>query len=150
TNGAAVAEVEVDIPTAAVMVKRIVFIHDPGRIINPMIAKGQIIGGIAHGIGNTLYEWMAYDEEGQPLTTTLADYLMVTASDMPKMGRVRGAPRWWHTPWGAKGRGGWGVWPPPAAIASAVEDALSPFGICIRQFPIRPRDLSAMLEAARR
>src|SRR5262245_58279066 len=67
-NGAAVAEVEVDIPTAAVMVKRIVFIHDPGRIINPMIAKGQIIGGIAHGIGNALYEWMAYDEEGQPLT----------------------------------------------------------------------------------
>ena len=149
-NGAAVAEVEVDIPTAAVMVKRIVFIHDPGRIINPMIAKGQIIGGIAHGIGNALYEWMAYDEEGQPLTTTLTDYLMVTASDMPEieLGHRESPTR--LNPLGVKGIGESGVLPIPAAIASAVEDALSPFGICIRQFPIRPRDLSAMLEAARR
>ena len=72
-NGTAVAEVEVDIKTAAVKVTRIVFVHDAGRIINPMIANGQIVGAIAHGIGNALYEWMGYDEEGQPITTTLAD-----------------------------------------------------------------------------
>ena len=84
-NGTAVAEVEVDIKTAAVKVSRIVFVHDAGKIINPMIADGQVIGGIAHGIGNALYEWMAYDDEGQPMTTTLADYLLVTASEMPKV-----------------------------------------------------------------
>jgi carbon-monoxide dehydrogenase large subunit len=147
-NGATVAEVEVDIPTAAVIVKRIVFIHDAGRIINPMIAKGQIVGAIAHGIGNALYEWMAYDEEGQPLTTTLADYLMVTASDMPEIELGHRESPTQFNPLGVKGIGESGVLPIPAAIASAVEDALSPFGICIRQFPIRPRDLAAMLEAA--
>jgi len=147
-NGATVAEVEVDILTAAIMVKRIVFIHDTGRIINPMIAKGQIVGAIAHGIGNALYEWMAYDDEGQPLTTTLADYLMVTACDMPEieLGHRESPTR--LNPLGVKGIGESGVLPIPAAITSAVEDALSPFGICIRQFPIRPHDLSAMLEAA--
>jgi carbon-monoxide dehydrogenase large subunit len=147
-NGTAVAEVEVDIKTAAVKVVRIVFMHDAGRIINPMIADGQIIGGIAHGIGNALYEWMGYDEAGQPLTTTLADYLLVTASEMPifELGhRETPTPL---NPLGVKGIGESGVLPIPAAIASAVEDALSPFRVRIRQFPIRPRDLAAMLEEA--
>src|ERR1700730_15179371 len=84
-HGTAVAEVEVDVKTAAVKVTRIVFIHDAGRLINPMIAEGQIVGGIAHGIGNALYEWTAYDEASQPLTTTLADYLLVTAAEMPAL-----------------------------------------------------------------
>jgi len=100
------------------------------------------------GLGNALYEWMAYDEEGQPLTTTLADYLMVTASDMPEIELGHRESPTQLNPLGVKGIGESGVLPIPAAIASAVEDALSPFGICIRQFPIRPKDLSAMLEAA--
>jgi carbon-monoxide dehydrogenase large subunit len=65
-NGTAVAEVEVDINTAAVKLTRIVFVHDAGKIINPMLAEGQIVGAIAHGIGNALYEWMGYDEQGKP------------------------------------------------------------------------------------
>jgi carbon-monoxide dehydrogenase large subunit len=147
-NGTAVAEVEVDVKTAAVKVSRIVFVHDAGRIINPMIAQGQVVGGIAHGIGNALYEWMAYDEAGQPITTTLADYLLITAAEMPM---VELAHRETPTPLnalGVKGIGESGVLPIPAAIASAIEDALSPFGIRIRQFPIRPRDLSTLLAAA--
>ena len=84
-NGSAVAEVEVDIKTAAVKITRIVFVHDAGKIINPMLAEGQIVGAIAHGIGNALYEWMGYDDQGQPLTTTLADYLLVTMSEMPAL-----------------------------------------------------------------
>lgn len=147
-NGTAVAEVEVDIKTAAVKVTRIVFVHDAGRIINPMIANGQIVGAIAHGIGNALYEWMGYDEEGQPITTTLADYLLVTASEMPKLDLAHRETPTPLNPLGVKGIGESGVLPIPAAIASAVEDALSPFGIRIQQFPIRPRDLSAMLETA--
>lgn len=147
-NGTAVAEVEVDIKTAAVKVTRIVFMHDAGRIINPMIADGQIIGAIAHGIGNALYEWMGYDDEGQPMTTTLADYLLVTASEMPKLDLGHRETPTPLNPLGVKGIGESGVLPIPAAIASAVEDALSPFGVRIRQFPIRPKDLAVMLEDA--
>ena len=144
-NGTAVAEVEVDVKTAAVRVTRIVFVHDAGRLINPMIAEGQIVGGIAHGIGNALYEWMAYDDDAQPLTTTLADYLLVTASDMPELvigHRETPTPL---NPLGVKGIGEAGVLPIPAAIVSALEDALAPFAIRLSQFPIRPRDLAALL-----
>jgi carbon-monoxide dehydrogenase large subunit len=147
-NGAAVAEVEVDIKTVAVKVTRIVFIHDAGRIINPVIAEGQIVGAIAHGIGNALYEWMAYDDDAQPLTTTLADYLLVTASEMPELELGHRETPTPLNPLGVKGIGESGVLPIPAAIASAVEDALTPFGVRVRQFPIRPRDLAAMLDAA--
>ena len=148
-NGSAVAEVEVDIKTAAVKITRIVFVHDAGKIINPILAEGQIVGAIAHGIGNALYEWMGYDDQGQPLTTTLADYLLVTTSEMPALSlgyRETPTPL---NPLGVKGIGESGVLPIPAAVASAVEDALSPFDIRIRQFPIRPKDLAQMLDDAR-
>jgi len=147
-HGTAVAEVEVDLETAAVKLIRIVFVHDAGRIINPMIARGQVVGGIAHGIGNALYEWMAYDEEGQPITTTLADYLLITAAEMPTVELAHRETPTPLNPLGVKGIGESGVLPIPAAIASAVEDALAPFGIRIRRFPILPRDLSASLAAA--
>jgi carbon-monoxide dehydrogenase large subunit len=147
-NGTAVAEVEVDVQTAAVKVIRIVFVHDAGNIINPVVAQGQVVGGIAHGIGNALYEWMAYDARGQPITTTLADYLLITAAEMPTVEVAHRATPTPLNPLGVKGIGESGVLPIPAAIASAIEDALSPFGIRIRQFPIRPRDLSTLLAAA--
>jgi carbon-monoxide dehydrogenase large subunit len=148
-NGTAIAEVEVDVSTAAVKVTRIVFVHDAGNIINPIIAEGQIVGGIAHGIGNALYEWMGYDDQGQPLTTTLADYLLVTMSEMPVLDLGRRETPTPLNPLGVKGIGESGVLPIPAAIASAVEDALSPFGVQIRQFPIRPKDLAQMLANSR-
>jgi aerobic carbon-monoxide dehydrogenase large subunit len=146
-NGSAVAEVEVDVKTAAVKVTRIVFLHDAGRLINPMIADGQIAGGIAHGIGNALYEWMAYDDTGQPLTTTLADYLLVTAAEMPALDLGHRETPTPLNALGVKGIGEAGVLPIPAAIVSAIEDALVPFNIRLSQFPIRPRDLAAMLAA---
>jgi carbon-monoxide dehydrogenase large subunit len=147
-NGTAVAEVEVDVKTAAVKVTRIVFVHDAGRLINPMIAEGQITGGIAHGIGNALYEWMAYDAAAQPLTTTLADYLLVTAGEMPALDLGHRETPTPLNPLGVKGVGEAGVLPIPAAIVAAVEDALAPFNIRLTQFPIRPCDLAAMLAAA--
>ena len=148
-NGTAIAEVEVDINTAAVKVTRIVFVHDAGNIINPIIAEGQVAGGIAHGIGNALYEWMGYDDQGQPLTTTLADYLLITISEMPVLDLAHRETPTPLNPLGVKGIGESGVLPIPAAIASAVEDALSPFGVQIRQFPIRPKDLAQMLTNTR-
>jgi carbon-monoxide dehydrogenase large subunit len=149
-NGSAVVEVEVDVHTAAVKVTRVVFIHDAGKIINQVIADGQIVGAIAHGIGNALYEWMGYDDQGQPITTTLADYLLVTAAEMPKLHLGHRESPTYLNPLGVKGIGESGVLPIPAAIASAVEDALSPFDIRISQFPIRPRDLSELIAAAQK
>jgi carbon-monoxide dehydrogenase large subunit len=147
-NGSAVVEVEVDIETADVKVTRVVFIHDAGRIINPTIVEGQVVGAIAHGISNTLYEWMGYADDGQPVTTNLADYLLITATEMPKIELGHRESPTPLNPLGVKGVGESGVLPIPAAIAAAVEDALSPFGIRIRQFPLRPNDLAAMLAAA--
>jgi carbon-monoxide dehydrogenase large subunit len=147
-NGSAVAEVEVDLDTAAVSVTRIVFVHDGGRIINPTIVDGQVTGAIAHGIGNALYEWMGYGDDGQPLTTNFADYLLMTSSEMPAISLSHRESPTPLNPLGVKGVGESGVMPIPAAIASAVEDALSPFGVRITQVPIRPNDLAALLEKA--
>jgi carbon-monoxide dehydrogenase large subunit len=147
-NGSAVAEVEVDLDTAAVNVTRIVFVHDGGRIINPTIVDGQVTGAIAHGIGNALYEWMGYGDDGQPLTTNFADYLLMTSSEMPAISLSHRESPTPLNPLGVKGVGESGVMPIPAAIASAVEDALSPFGVRITQVPIRPNDLAALLEKA--
>ena len=117
-NGTAIAEVEVDINTAAVKVTRIVFVHDAGNIINPIIAEGQVAGGIAHGIGNALYEWMGYDDQGQPLTTTLADYLLITISEMPVLDLAHRETPTPLNPLGVKGIGESGVLPfqPPLLL----------------------------------
>ncbi len=82
-NGTHVAEVEVDIGTAHVRILNYVVAHDAGRLINPLIVDGQIQGGVAHGIGNALFEAMSYDANGQPLTTTFGDYLLPIAGDVP-------------------------------------------------------------------
>ncbi len=140
-NGCAVAEVEVDIETAAVKIARIVFVHDAGTVINPGVVDGQLMGALAHGVGNCLYECMQFDNDGQPLTTNLADYLLVTSTEAPPMElshRVSPSPL---NPLGVKGVGESGVLPLPAAVASAIEDALSPFDIHISQIPVRPGDL---------
>jgi len=81
-----------------------------------MIAEGQIAGAIAHGIGNTLYEWMAYDDDAQPMATTLADYLLVTASDIPELVLGHRETPTTLNPLGVKGIGESGVVPIPAAI----------------------------------
>ena len=148
-NGTAVAEVEVDPETGFVTVDRIVFAHDCGQMINPMIVEGQLVGGIAHGLGNALFEWMGYDANAQPVTTTLADYLLITATEMPT--RIDIVHHTTKTPLnelGVKGVGESGVIPIPAAVASAVEDALAPFGVRIHNVPIKPHELVAAISAS--
>ncbi|MBX9759979.1 MAG: xanthine dehydrogenase family protein molybdopterin-binding subunit, partial [Beijerinckiaceae bacterium] len=82
-NGSAVVEVEIDIDTGQVHVTNITFSHDCGRVIHPQIVEGQVVGGIIHGIGNALFEQMSYDENAQPLSMTLAEYLLVTSTETP-------------------------------------------------------------------
>jgi carbon-monoxide dehydrogenase large subunit len=148
TNGTAACEVEVEVETGDVRVTRFVLAHDCGQPINPMIVDGQLTGGIAHGIGNALFERMAYDDQGQPVTTNFGEYLLVGAGEMPDVELVHRVTPTYLNPLGVKGVGEAGVLPTPAAIVSAIEDALSPFNIRIRQVPIAPQDIVALIAAA--
>ena len=149
SNACHVAEVEVDVETGGVRILRYLAMQDAGRLINPMIVDGQVHGGVAHGIGNAIFEWMGYDEAGQPITTTFADYLLPTAADVPKLQTLYKESPSPHNPLGAKGVGEVGVIPAAAAIISAVEDALSPFGVRIAQMPITPSRLAELIARAR-
>ena len=147
--GAHVVVVEVDKETGEVKIIKYVAVHDCGRMVHPTLVDGQIAGGTAHGIGNALYEWMGYDADAQPVTTTFADYLLVTATEMPRVEIAHQKSPSPLNPLGVKGVGECGVVPVTAAIASAVEDALAPFGVRIAQTPILPAQLVALIEAAR-
>jgi carbon-monoxide dehydrogenase large subunit len=149
-NGGCAVEVEVDADTGAVDIKRIVFAHDCGREINPMVVEGQIVGGIAHAVGNAFYEHMVYDENCQPVTANFADYLMVTSMEVPPMEVLNMESPTPHNPLGVKGVGECGVLPTAAAIMSAVEDALSPFAVHITRTPISPAELVALIAAGKR
>jgi carbon-monoxide dehydrogenase large subunit len=146
-NGCHIVEVEVDIETGAVGIVRYVALQDSGVLINPMMVDGQILGGVAHGIGNALYEWMGYDEHGQPVTTTYADYLLPGAAEMPRVETLYKQTPSPLNPLGVKGVGEAGTIPAAAAIASAIEDACAPFSVRITQYPITPMKLVEMIRA---
>jgi aerobic carbon-monoxide dehydrogenase large subunit len=145
TNACHVVEVEVDIETGGVTILRYIALQDAGRRVNPMIVEGQVHGGIAHGVGNALLEWMGYDAAGQPVTTTFADYLLPTATDLPKLETLYKESLSPHNPLGVKGVGEVGVIPAAAAVISAIEDALSPFHVRISQMPVMPHELVALI-----
>jgi carbon-monoxide dehydrogenase large subunit len=146
-NGTHVAEVEVDIETGQVRILRYSIGHDCGNLINPLIVDGQIQGGMAHGVGNALFEYMGYDAEAQPTTVTLADYLLPTACDVPDAAMVHIMTPSPLNPLGVKGAGEGGTIPAPAAIIAAVENALAPFGIEICDAPLTPMRLRELLKA---
>jgi carbon-monoxide dehydrogenase large subunit len=149
-NGCHVAEVEVDIETGAVRIMNYVALQDSGVLINPMMVDGQIHGGIAHAIGNTFYEWMGYDDGAQPVTTTFADYLLPTATEIPTLTTLYKQTPSPLNPLGVKGVGEAGTIPAPAALISAVEHALSPFGVRIAQYPLPPATLVELIRVGGR
>jgi carbon-monoxide dehydrogenase large subunit len=147
-NGTAVATVEVDIETGEVRILDFVMAHDCGCVINPMIVDGQVTGSIVHGIGNALFEQMHFDRSGQPLTTTLAEYLLPTSTDVPTIRLDHHESPSPLNPLGAKGVGESGVLPTAAAVIGAVEDALSEFNVRIDCAPIAPHQVVALIEIA--
>jgi aerobic carbon-monoxide dehydrogenase large subunit len=147
-NGCHVAEVEVDVETGRVKIVNYVALQDSGLLINPMMVDGQIHGGIAHAIGNTFYEWMGYDDRAQPITTTFADYLLPTAADIPKLTTLYRETPSPLNPLGVKGVGEAGTIPAPAALISAVEDAVSPFNVRITRYPLSPAALLELIRAS--
>jgi carbon-monoxide dehydrogenase large subunit len=148
-HGAHIPVVEVNPETGQVRILRYVAVHDVGTIINPKSLRGQITGGIAQGIGMALYEQSVYDSEGQPLAGTFMDYLLPTAMEVPRfeVGHVETPSPF--TEYGVKGGGEGGRMIAPAALASAVEDALAPLGVRIDELPMTPERLSNLVEAAR-
>jgi carbon-monoxide dehydrogenase large subunit len=141
--------VAVDPELGAVNILDYVVVEDGGVLVNPMIVDGQVYGGTAQGIGTALYEEMPFDENGQPLASTLADYLLPGATEVPAIRIEHMETPSPYSEFGQKGIGEGGAIGPPAAIANAINDALRPLGVEIRETPITPRRLMAALEAAR-
>ncbi|MEE8332292.1 MAG: molybdopterin cofactor-binding domain-containing protein, partial [Alphaproteobacteria bacterium] len=123
--------------------------HDCGTVINPDIVRGMTLGGIAHGIGAALYEKFVYDEMGQHLSGSFMDYLLPSSHEIPDVTMVKHYTPSPLTPLGQKGSGESGYLGAPAAIAGAVNDALSPLGLEITTLPMRVRDIEALLAAHR-
>jgi carbon-monoxide dehydrogenase large subunit len=150
SNGAHVAVVEVDPETGRVELLRYACVADCGTMVNPMIVEGQIHGAVAQSIGGTLYEEFQFDEAANPLSTTFLDYLMPNALDVPHIEVSSLETPSPFTINGLKGTGESGTIGPPASIASAIEDALSPIGrVFVNETPLTPERVLGYADAAR-
>ena len=147
SNACHVAIVEVDADTGRVVVERYVVAEDAGRLINPMIAEGQVHGGIAQGIGNALLEEIIYDENGSILTANLADYMPPTAREIPPIELHHIETPSVNSITKAKGLGEGGTIGAPAAVLNAINDALASFGAQIDEMPATPQRIRAALRA---
>jgi aerobic carbon-monoxide dehydrogenase large subunit len=148
SNACHVAIVRVDIETGHVTIEKFLVAEDAGRIINPMIADGQVHGGIAQGIGNALLEEIVYSDTGDILTSTLADYLPPTAREIPVI-ELHHMETWSEASiTKAKGVGEGGAIGAPAAVINAINDALAPFDVAIDEIPATPRKIRAALRSA--
>jgi carbon-monoxide dehydrogenase large subunit len=148
SNACHVALVEVDITTGQVKIERFIVVEDAGRLINPMIVEGQIHGGVAQGIANALYEEVVYDDGGNILTGSLADYLVPTMAEIPMLEIHHLETLTDASVTGAKGVGEGGTIGAPAAVLNAISDALAPFGIGIFEMPITPQQILQLLREA--
>ena len=143
------AVVGIDPETGLVQILDYVVVEDGGVLVNPMIVEGQIRGGTAQGIGTCIYEAMPFDLRGQPLATTLADYLLPGASEVPNIRVFHMETPSPYTSFGAKGIGEGGAVGPPAAIVSAVNDALRGMSIEFCDLPLSPQRIANAIEAVR-
>jgi carbon-monoxide dehydrogenase large subunit len=148
SNGCHVAEVEVDIETGGVTILRYVVMHDCGNVINPMVVAGQVQGGLAHGVGNALFERMIYDQNAQPVNVNFGEYLLPGSTDVPTVELLHMETPSPLNPIGVKGAGEGGTIPAIAAIIAAVENALSPFKVKITEAPVTPSRLVELIRAA--
>jgi aerobic carbon-monoxide dehydrogenase large subunit len=138
TNGIQACWAEVDVETGMVRVLEHWCVEDCGRVINPLLVDEQVRGGIVQGLGGALYEHCVYDEQGNLLTTTMADYLVPMSAEMPEMhiGHVETPTR--ESLLGAKGAGEAGTAGAPAALMNAINDALRPLGARVTEQPFTP------------
>lgn len=142
--------VAVDPETGLIELLDYVVVEDGGVLVNPMIVDGQISGGVAQGIGTGLYEAMTFDVQGQPLASTLLDYVLPGAGEVPDIRILHMESPSPYTEFGMKGIGEGGAVGPPAAIVSAVNDALRPFGVELHDVPLTPKRILNAIAAAPR
>ncbi len=144
-NATHICTCEVDVDTGRVQLLRYIVSEDCGPMINPAVVEGQIAGGVAQGIGGALYEHLAYDDEGNPLATTFADYLVPSTVEIPPIecGHIE-TPS--PGPGGIKGVGEGGAIGAPPAVVNAVADALSPFGVTVTRLPLSPARIIGLLK----
>ena len=150
TSATHITAIEIDPETCGVAVTRYVAAEDCGRVINPMIADGQAHGGIVQGIGAALMEEVIYDEAGQLLTATLADYVVPGSCDVPPMGVTHLEAEPPGTLGGFRGLGEGGTIGAVGAIANALADALAPLGVEVRELPLTPARIHRLIEDAGR
>jgi CO/xanthine dehydrogenase Mo-binding subunit len=148
-SGAHAAVVEVDEATGVMRYVRYAAVHDCGTVINPMIVEGQVAGGVAQGIGGSFYERMSYDAEGQLRNASFMDFLMPYATEVPRMRLEHLETPSPLNPRGIKGAGEAGCIPVPALTASAIDDALSDLGVTVREMPLDPCALKALIDEAK-
>ncbi len=148
TGSAHAALVAVDPESGGVDILDYVVAEDAGILVNPMVVDGQIRGGAAQGIGSALFEEMPFDQRGQPLATTLADYLLPGSHEVPNIRILHMETPSPYTEFGQKGVGEGGAIGPGAAIANAVNDALAKFGVEVCEIPITPHRVLAALNGA--
>jgi aerobic carbon-monoxide dehydrogenase large subunit len=146
---AEVAVVEINPETGTLKILKFVTVHDCGNMLNPLIVRGQHLGALAHGFGGALYEELPYDENGQPLAASFKDYFLPTVMEIPELTFDHLVTPNPFTPGGFKGAGETGTVGPPAVLANAVEDALRPLGIKIRQVPLSPMYIWSLIQSAR-
>ena len=148
--GAYVAVVTVDVETGGVRLERMVTVDDAGTVLNPLLALGQVHGGIAQGVGQALFEEMVYDDAGNPLTATLADYAILSACELPSFECDLTETPSPNNPLGLKGIGESGTIGAPPAVQSAVVDALSHLGVRHIDMPAHPERVWAAIRQAGR
>jgi carbon-monoxide dehydrogenase large subunit len=144
-GGAHVAIVEVDLETGELEILRYVVVHDCGRMLNPMVVEGQIHGATAQGLGTALLEDVVYDDSGQLVTASFMDYLLPTACDLPTIEQGHQETPSELNPEGVRPMGEGSSSPVAAVIASAVEDALRPFGVRVHRVPVTPESIRSLL-----
>ncbi|MDC0033835.1 xanthine dehydrogenase family protein molybdopterin-binding subunit, partial [Alphaproteobacteria bacterium] len=145
--GCHICEVEADPETGGVKILNYTIVHDSGVLINPTIVTGQVTGGVAHGIGNAMFEWMGYDDNAQPVTTNFGEYLLPSAPEIPNFSVDFIQSPSPLNPLGVKGCGEGSTVPAAAAVISAIENALSPFGVHIAEAPVTPSRLAEIVRA---
>jgi CO/xanthine dehydrogenase Mo-binding subunit len=148
-SGCHAAIVEVDVETGNLTFLRYVVHHDCGTLVNPTIVEGQIRGGVAQGVGGSFYERIIYDAGGQPLTATLMDFLLPTALEVPEIEIGHTETPSPLNALGIKGVGEAGAIPVPALVAEAIDDALAPLGVRVREMPLDPDRLLQLIRVAR-
>jgi len=143
------AVLAIDPETGELEILDYVVVEDAGVLVNPMIVDGQIIGGMAQGVGTALYEEMRFDAQGQPLASTLSDYLLPGPTEVPEVRIVHMETPSPYTRFGQKGLGEGGAIAPPATITNAVNDALQGLGAELLVSPITPRRIVEAIARAR-